>query len=82
MQDMSVYKAKYPYGTMNQLTSKRIAENMLSEVESEGHHYQVSNEVTDHKRDNNAITKVNGFIKSSNDGVHSKTSPFSTRHII
>ena len=39
---------------------------MLLQVESEGHQYKVCTEVTDHKRNDCVITKVNGFIKSSN----------------
>ena len=45
---------------------------MLSQVDSEGHHYKVLTEVTDHKKDDSAITKVDGFIKSSNGNLHRK----------
>ena len=45
---------------------------MLSQVYSEGHHYQVLTEVTDHKRDASAIAKVDGFIKSSSVNLHRK----------
>ena len=64
--DKSVFEVEYPGGTTEQLTTNIISENMLSKVGSEGHHYQVLYEVTDHQRDDSAITKVNGFIKSSN----------------
>ena len=36
---------------------------MMSRVDSEGHHYQVLTEVTDNKKDDSAIAKVDGFIK-------------------
>ena len=45
---------------------------MLSQVDSEGHHYQVLTEVTDHKRYNSAITKVDGFNKSSNGNIYQR----------
>ena len=45
---------------------------MLSQVESEGHHYKVLTEVTDHKKDDSAISKVGGFIKSSSGNIHRK----------
>ena len=51
---------------MEKLKSNIISGNMWSQVDSEGHHYKVSIEVTDHNRYASAITKVNGFIKSSN----------------
>ena len=65
MHDKSLYALEYPDGTTDQLKSNIIAENMLSQVDSEGHHYQVLTEVTDHKRYDSSITKANGFIKSS-----------------
>ena len=40
----------YPFGTTEQLEDNIIAENMMSQIDSEGHHYQVLTEVTDHKR--------------------------------
>ena len=49
-----------------------LTENMLSQVDSEGHHYQVLTEVTDHKKYDIAIAKVGGFIKSSSGDVHWK----------
>ena len=45
---------------------------MLSQVDSEGHHYQVLTEVTDHNRDDSAIIKLNCFIKSNNGNLHQK----------
>ena len=44
----------------------------MSQVDSEGHHYQVLTEVTDHKKDDSAIAKVDGFIKSSSGNLHRK----------
>ena len=45
---------------------------MLSKFYSEGRHYQVLTEMTYHKRDDIDITRVDGFIKSSNGNVHRK----------
>ena len=45
---------------------------MLSNVESEFHHYKLLTEVTDHKRDDRNITNENGFIKSINGNLHWK----------
>ena len=41
MHDKSLYEAEYPDGTTKQLEANIIAENMMSQVDSEGHHYQV-----------------------------------------
>ena len=35
-----------------------IAENMMSQVDSEGHHYQVLTEVTDQKKDDSSMYSV------------------------
>ena len=68
--DKSLYEVEYPDGTTEQLAANIIAENMMSQVDSEGHHYQVLTEVTDHKKYDSAISKVGGFIKSSSGNLH------------
>ena len=65
MHEKYLYEFEYPYGTTEQLEFNIIAENILSQVDSWGHHYQVFTEVTDKKNDDSAISKVDGFIKSS-----------------
>ena len=70
MHDKSVYEVKYTDGTTVQLEANIIAQNMISKIDFEGHHYQALTELTDHKRDDIAITKVYGFIKSSNGNLH------------
>ena len=50
MHNKSVYKVEYSYGTTEQLSASIIAENMLSQVDSECRHYQVLTEFSDHKR--------------------------------
>ena len=72
MHDKYLYEVKYPYGMTEQLAANIIAENMLSQVDSEGHHYQVLIRVTDHKRDDSAISKVDGFIKSRSGELQQK----------
>jgi hypothetical protein len=43
-----------------------IAENMLAGCDSEGHHFQLIQEITDHKKDRSAIKISDGFIISRN----------------
>ena len=56
-----------------QLEANIISGNILSQVDSEGHHYQVLTEVTSNKKDDSAISKVYGFIKSSSGNIHRKS---------
>ena len=72
MHDKPLCEVEYPDLTMDQLAANIIAENMLSLVGSEGHHYQVLTEVTDHKKDYSAISKVGGFINSSSRNLQRK----------
>ena len=44
----------------------------MSQVDSDGNHYQVLTEVTDHKKDDSSIAKADGFIKSSSGNLHWK----------
>ena len=61
MHDKSLYEVEYDGGITEQLAANIIAENMLSQVDSEGHHYQVLTELTDHKKDDSAISKVDSL---------------------
>ena len=70
--DKSEYEVKYPDGSTEQMVDKILTGNVLSQVYFEGHHYQVLTEVTYHKRDHSAITRVNGFIRYSNGSLHRK----------
>ena len=45
----------------------------MSQVDSKGYHYQVLTEVTDHKKYDSDIYKVDGFIKSSSVNLHWKS---------
>ena len=72
MHNKSVYEVDYPDGMKEQLSSNIIAENILSQVYSEFHHYQMLTEVTNQQRYYRAITKVDGFIKFRNGNLHHK----------
>ena len=70
MHDKSLYEIEYTDGTMQQPVANIIADNMMSQVDSEGHNYQVLTEVTDQNKDDSAIANVSGFIKSSSGNLH------------
>ena len=72
MHDKSLYEVEYPDGTTEQLSDNIIAENMMSQVDYEGHPYQVMTKVTDHNKYDSTIYKVYGFIKSSSGNLHRK----------
>ena len=72
MHHKSWYEVEYTDVTTEKLAANIIAENMMSQVDYEGHHYQVLTEVTDPKKGGSSIAKVVGFIKSSSANLHHK----------
>ena len=70
MHDKSFYEVEYPGVTTEQLADNIISGNMLSQVYSEGHHYKLLTEVTDHNKYDSAIAKVDSFTKSSSGNLH------------
>ena len=72
MHEKSLYEVEYPDGTTKQLAGNRISENMMSQVDSEGHQYEVLTELTDQNKYDSAITKVDGFIKYSSGNLQQK----------
>ena len=66
MLDTSEYEVQFPDGHVEELTANVIAESMFSQVDDEGHHFQLMKEITDHKSDGRAITIENGYDTSRN----------------
>ena len=58
---------------MEELIANVISENMLSQLDSEGHHYQILKEISYHSVDRISIKRSNGFIISCSSNVHAKS---------
>lgn len=72
--DTSEYAVEMSDGTTHELTANLISESMFSQVDPNGHHYQLIHEITDHKKDASAISIANGtFISRSGRQVQKKT---------
>ena len=72
LMNTSMYEVEFPDGQTAELQYNIIAENMMSQTDSEGHHYQLLAEISDHHADATAISKKNGFIKGRNGNRHRK----------
>ena len=70
--DNSLCEVLFPNGQTEELTDNVIDENMLSQVYSEGHHYQVPKEISDHSGDESALNKSYGFIRSHGGNLQPK----------
>jgi ribosomal protein L31E len=72
--DHSLYEIEFCDGTTDRVTANFIAENILSQVDSEGYHYQIMSEIVDHRKLRSAIPISDGFILSrSGNKVPKKT---------
>ena len=53
-------------GSSQELTANIIAEYMFTQVDSEGHHYQLLQDITNHRKDRLAIPISDGMIRLHN----------------
>ena len=62
--DHSLYEVSFTNVQTEDLTANMISENMISQVDSEGHHYQVLKEISDYSADGSALKRSDVFIRS------------------
>ena len=55
--DTRSYEVEFPDGSTEAVNANTIAENIFSQVDQEGRSYAILKEITDHRKDGNAITK-------------------------
>ena len=70
--DTRQYEVEYDDGYVRKLQANIIAENLLSQVDSEGREFTIMDEISDHRKDTTAIPKEDGFIKHKNGNRHRK----------
>ena len=67
--DTRLYEVEFIDGTIEAITANVIAENLLAQVDSEGHRQMMLDEIIDHRSDGNAVQKKNGFITNPKTGT-------------
>ena len=72
MMDTREYGLETKNGTHYQYFSNVIAENLYSQIDSEGHQFLVLGEILDHCRDGTAIKVDDGFTIGANGNQHPK----------
>jgi Reverse transcriptase (RNA-dependent DNA polymerase) len=60
--DTREYEIEFPDGSIDILTANMIAESMYSQIDSEGHHTLLINEISDHATDGSAVKTDDGFV--------------------
>ena len=68
----SLYVISFSNFWTEELPANLIAENMLPQVDSEVHHYQILNDISDHSEDGSALNRSDGFIRSCSCNLHAK----------
>ena len=71
--DTREYEVIFPDGEVNTYTANTIAENLYSNVDSEGHESLHLLEIIDHKADASAIKKDDGYITSNGRKIPRRT---------
>jgi len=61
-----VYDVMFPDGAVMQYSANLIAENIMSQVDEDGHIYQMVKNIVNHRKGNNAIGKCDGWIITNN----------------
>ena len=64
--DTREYIVEFTDGTTDKYFANVIAENMYSQIDAEGHQYQLLQEIVDHRSNGSAVTRDNGFHISKN----------------
>ena len=60
--DSRQYEVEYIDGTTDVLTANIIAENLLAQVDDKGHRHLMIDEIEDHRKDQDAVSKEQGTI--------------------
>ena len=61
MLDSRVYEVKFPDGETTEVAANLIAENLFSQIDSEGRSYAILKEIVDHRTNGHALSKDDGF---------------------
>ena len=70
--DLSLYEVSFPNVQTEDLTGNVIDKNMLYQVHSEGHHYQILKDISDLYADGITLKRINEFIRSRGGNLHAK----------
>ena len=66
--DTRKYQVEFDDGTNEIITANIIAENILSQVDEEGHTQMLLSEIVDHRTDGSEVKNEDGFIETRGGG--------------
>jgi hypothetical protein len=62
--DTREYQVEFQDGSTATYAANVVVENLYSQVDDEGCHFAILQEITDHKKDGSALSKDDGFIEN------------------
>jgi hypothetical protein len=68
--DTREYEVEFPDGSLDTYTANMIAENLYSQVDTQGRQYQVMDEITDHRTNGHAVSVDDAFITDKYGNKH------------
>ena len=63
--DTRVYEVEFPDGTLKEYNANNIAESLYSQVDDEGNEFILLDEITDHRKDDTALTEEESLLPQS-----------------
>ena len=63
LRDHSLYEIEFPDSTTDEVEANLIAECMVSECDPDGRQYRMLKEISDHRKDANALSVADGSYR-------------------
>ena len=70
--DTRIYEVEYLDGYKASLSANEIAQNLFAQVDEEGNRYVLFDSIVDHRKNSEALTKEDAFIKTKSGGRRRK----------
>jgi hypothetical protein len=70
--DTCFYQVKFPKGQVEEYSANVIAQNLYSQLDSEGHRFVLLDEIVDFMKDKDAVHSEDLFVISSNGNIHKR----------
>jgi hypothetical protein len=70
--DTRLYQVQFPEGQVEEYSANIIAQNLYSQLDSEGHRFVLLEDIIDYDKNEDAVPYENRFIVSNNGNIHKR----------
>jgi len=70
--DTRLYQVQFLMGHVEEFSANVIAQNIYSQLDSEGHHHLMLEAIIDYRKDENAVPKEERFVVANNGNIHKR----------